>query len=131
MRSIRGGKRSGLHTRGREEPRGTRPSYLLLGGLLALLVVSACATDAPVGGVGSLSSADVLAAADSAWREVLEYFDRENDVSLTPDIYLRLIAQGKVGAYLTQAPFFDIGTPYGYEQFCDYAAAGRAMPLSP
>jgi NDP-sugar pyrophosphorylase family protein len=52
------------------------------------------------------------------------------DLSLTADIYPSLIAQRALGGKLVDQPFFDIGTPEGYDCFCQYAGAGHARPVS-
>ncbi len=57
-------------------------------------------------------------------------FSTAHDFSLTEDLFPRLIARQEIGGVLVDAPFFDIGTPARYHQFCDFAEANDTKPLS-
>jgi mannose-1-phosphate guanylyltransferase len=62
-------------------------------------------------------------------KEALAGFDAALDLSLTDDVYPELIRRQAVGAWASRAPFFDIGTPRGYRDFCRFAAQDGATPL--
>lgn len=60
----------------------------------------------------------------------LDYFNEKKDLALAPDIYRALIADARLGAYDVRVPFYDIGTPEGYSDFCRFVDNGGAIPLS-
>lgn len=60
----------------------------------------------------------------------LDDFGPRTDLSLTADIYPRLIARRALGGFATDAAFFDIGSPAGYDRFRAFVASGGATPLS-
>jgi NDP-sugar pyrophosphorylase family protein len=51
------------------------------------------------------------------------------DIDLATDLYPVLIKQNRLGGYIADAVFFDIGTPEDYYRFCSYVEKGRARPL--
>jgi NDP-sugar pyrophosphorylase family protein len=63
-------------------------------------------------------------------RTALEGFIASGNLSLTGDIYPRLIARRTMGAWRSGAAFFDVGTPDGYQRFCAFVAGGGAAPVS-
>jgi NDP-sugar pyrophosphorylase family protein len=63
-------------------------------------------------------------------RQVLDAAPEATNFSLTEGLYPRLIAQRSLGAFVTDADFFDIGTPERFARFCGYARSGGAVPLS-
>jgi len=63
-------------------------------------------------------------------RQALDGFEDRASFSLTTDVYPHLIANRSLGSLETDAPFFDIGTPEGYDRFCARASEGAAQPIS-
>jgi len=64
-----------------------------------------------------------------ARRKILSFISDSPEASLTDDLYPTLITQNVVGAYESQAVFYDIGTPLGYSRFCHYVDKGGIRPL--
>ncbi len=62
--------------------------------------------------------------------DALADFIGAEDFSLTQDLFPALLSQRKLGNIFLDDDFIDIGTPAGYHEFCRYAAAGGAQPLS-
>jgi NDP-sugar pyrophosphorylase family protein len=54
-------------------------------------------------------------------RAALDDLDADADLSLTDNVYPRLIEARTLGAEVVADDFHDIGTPDGYARFCRYA----------
>ena len=63
-------------------------------------------------------------------RHALTTISANANISLTDHLYPPQICQGTIGGFITDAGFFDIGTPQGYARFCDYARRGGPVPIS-
>ncbi len=74
---------------------------------------------------GTAVDGGTLAARPAAFAGLPE----REDLSLTADLYPRLIARRALGCVDAGAVFHHIGTPQGYRRFCDFAAGGGAAPL--
>jgi len=60
---------------------------------------------------------------------ILSYISDSPEASLTEDLYPVLIEKKVVGAYESEAVFYDIGTPTDYSRFCSYVEKAGVLPL--
>jgi len=63
-------------------------------------------------------------------RDILSYITDSPEASLTEDLYPILIKQNAVGAYESEAIFYDVGTPSDYSRFCRYVEKAGVRPLA-
>ena len=63
-------------------------------------------------------------------RRTFEGMSASSDLSFTDDVYPQLIRSRTLGAFESDAPYFDIGSPEAYQEFCAFAHAGGAVPIS-
>lgn len=71
--------------------------------------------------------AGVLAVRRAAFADL----DAAADLSLTDHLYPRMMAHRSLGVFVSDAVFFDIGSPSGHEQFRSFVEVGGARPLQP
>ena len=82
-------------------------------------------SSAGVGGPRVGRESGVLAVRRAAFSEL----DAAADLSLTDHVYPRLMERRSLGVFLSDAGFFDIGSPAGHERFRAFVEAGGARPL--